>query len=335
MKKVLILFLSISIIACKQKKNIPDVTAIKIDLKVERFEKDFFGMDTTNIAVSLDSLNEKYPSFLRDYLYNILGALPQPDSVVKYVGLFKRDFKVFNDSAQQKFPTFNTYQKQIEHSFQFLKYYFPAYKTPASIITFVGPLEGTANAITASGVAIGLQSYLGKNFAAYQTQYVSEIYPAYKTRRFEPEYIPVNCMKGIIDDMFPYKGTGRPLIEQMVETGKRLYVLDALLPETADSLKTGYTQKQLDGCYINEKLIWSFFVENNLLYETEPNLIGIYVNDGPNTPELGASTPGFIGQFTGWQIVKKWMEKNKTISLNELMKKNPKELFEESKYKAN
>ena len=83
------------------------------------------------------------------------------------------------------------------------------------------------------------------------------------------------------------------------------------------------------------KNIWSYFIENNLLYETESNLIGVYVNDGPNTPDLGPSSPGFIGQFIGWQIVKKWMEKNKTVSLIELMKKDPKELFEESKYKAN
>lgn len=335
MKKLLLFLLLIEIISCTQKKNIPDVSSIKINLKVERFEKDFFSIDTNKVSASLDSLNIKYPSFLKDYLYNILGSFPQPDSVVKYVGAFKKDYQNIYAASQQKIISFDMYQKQIERGFRFLKYYFPNYKTPPAIITFVGPLDGTANAITASGVAIGLQSYLGKDFPAYQSQYISDIYPAYKSRRFEPEYISVNCMKGIIEDMYPYKATGRPLIEQIVETGKRLFVLDALLPEIADSLKTGYTQKQLDGCFANEKNIWSYFIENNLLYETEPNLIGVYVNDGPNTPDLGPASPGFIGQFIGWQIVKKWMNKNKNISLGELMNKNPKDLFEESKYKAN
>ncbi len=335
MKKELILCFIIFTFTCKSKKNIPDVSSIKINLKIERFEKDFFSIDTNKIAASLDSLNIKYPSFLKDYLYNILGAIPQPDSVVKYIGFFKKDYQNIYMASQQKIPAFEIYQKQIEKGFQFLKYYFPNYKTPQAIITFIGPLDGTANAITASGVAIGLQSYLGKDFPAYQSQYISDIYPAYKSRRFEPEYISVNCMKGIVEDMYPYKATGRPLIEQMVETGKRLFVLDALLPEAADSLKTGYTEKQLDGCFSNEKDIWSFFIENNLLYETETNLIGVYVNDGPNTPDLGPASPGFVGQFIGWQIVKKWMDKNKNVSLTELMNKNPKALFEESKYKAN
>lgn len=335
MKKLFLFLLLIEIVSCTQKKNIPDVSSIRIDLKVERFEKDFFSIDTNNVVASLDSLNIKYPSFLKDYLYNILGAIPQPDSVIKYVGFFKKDYQNIYAASQQKILSFDIYKKQIERGFQFLKYYFPNYKAPRAIITFVGPLDGTANAITASGVAIGLQSYLGKDFPAYQSQYIRDVYPSYKSRRFEPEYISVNCMKGIIEDMYPYKGTGRPLIEQIVETGKRLYVLDALLPELADTLKTGYTQKQLDGCFANEKNIWSFFIENNLLFETEPNLIGVYVNDGPNTPDLGPASPGFIGQFIGWQIVKKWMDKNKNISLPELMNKNPKDLFEESKYKAN
>ena len=85
-------------------------------------------MDTNAVAASLDSLNEKYPSFLKDYLYNILGALPQPDSVVKYVGMFKKEYQYVYDASQKKIPSFDIYKKQIESGFQFLKYYFPNYK---------------------------------------------------------------------------------------------------------------------------------------------------------------------------------------------------------------
>jgi len=334
MKKLFPFLCIVLLLACKSKKHHPDVSSIKIDLKVERFEKDFFAVDINHVEAALDELNVKYPSFINDYLYNILGALPQRDSVLKYVKLFKKDYQYIDDAAQQRFPSFDPYQKEIERGFQFVKYYFPNYRLPTTLITFVGPLEGTANALTSSGMAIGLQSYLGKNYPAYQTEYISEVYPAYKSRKFEPPYIAVNCIKNIIEDIYPSKAGGRPLIEQMVEAGKRLYLLDAFLPETADSLKTGYTQQQLEDCYKNEKNIWSYFIENNLIYETEPNLIGAYINDGPNTPELGAGSPGFIGQFVGWQIVKKWMERDTKISLDELMKKNAKELFEEAKYKA-
>ena len=57
------------------------------------------------------------------------------------------------------------------------------------------------------------------------------------------------------------------------------------------------------------------------------------MNEGPKTPALGNESPGFIGQFVGWQIVKKWMDKNEDISLDVLMKTNAKKIFNEAKYK--
>jgi 3-dehydroquinate dehydratase len=58
-----------------------------------------------------------------------------------------------------------------------------------------------------------------------------------------------------------------------------------------------------------------------------------YMNDGPNTQALGKESPGNIGQFIGMQIVAKWMEKNKDLSLDILMKTPGKQIFDEAKYK--
>ena len=64
-------------------------------------------------------------------------------------------------------------------------------------------------------------------------------------------------------DIYPEKNGSGPLIYQMIDAGKRLYLLDHFLPQSADSLKTGYTQQQLDGCYNNEADIWNYFVQNS------------------------------------------------------------------------
>lgn len=331
--KIFIFLAVIFLLGCKHGKHIPDVSNVHVQLTVERFEKDFFAIDTNNIPSSLNQLQKKYPEFVTDYIFKILASNPQPDSLSKYVKLFIRDYKSINDDASKNFSSFDVYQKQIEKAFQFIQYYYPQYPLPKKIITFTGPIEGIACALTSNAMAIGLQSYLGENYPAYKTDYINEIYPAYKTRKFTPGYITVNCVKNIVDDIYPQNSTGKPLVEQMIEAGKRLYLLDAFLPDTPDSIKTGYTQKQLEGCYKNEKYIWSYFVENNLLFEIDPSIISEYVNDGPNTPELGSEAPGFIGQFAGWQIVKKWMNKNEKVSLDELMKTSSKKIYEEAKYK--
>jgi hypothetical protein len=334
MKKIaLVLFVLAGMYSCKSKKNIPDVSNINVQLSVKRFDKDFFSIDTNNISSSLTQLQKDYPYFLNDFLYNIIASPPNPDSAMRKVKMFIHDYKPIYDSAQTTFASFDKTANEIKHGLQFVKYYFPDYKLPAQLITFIGPVEGYANVLTSSGLAVGLQLYLGKDFPVYHSELISEVYPDYQSRRFEPQYIPVNCMKNIINDIYSDTNADIPLIYQMIEAGKRLCVLDHFLPETADTLKTGYTQKQLDGCYKNEAFIWNFFIENNLLYTTDQSATRDYMNDGPRTEELGDASPGFIGQFVGWQIVKKWMNMDEKRTLKQLLQTPDKQIFEEAKYK--
>jgi hypothetical protein len=47
--------------------------AHEVNLETRRFEKDFFSIDTINIATSVKSLLKKYPRFTPDFVQNILG----------------------------------------------------------------------------------------------------------------------------------------------------------------------------------------------------------------------------------------------------------------------
>jgi len=330
---LVICIIAIYITACGTKKNIPDVSGIQIQLDTVRFEKDFFAIDTTHTEQALDNLQQKYPAFLNDYLYNLLGLPPNKDSVLPGINRFIHDYKPVYDSVMLKYPSIQTATKQLSHALQFVKYYFPKYKTPPALITFTGPLEGYSNVLTTSGVAVGLQLYLGKGYVLYNTDYIADRYPPYRTRRFEAGYIAVDCMKNIILDIYPTNDIDQPLINQMIEAGKRLYVLDACMPETADSLKTGYTQQQLDDCYNDEARIWNFFLENNLLFVTDQAQTRDYMNDGPKTETMTEKSPGFIGQFVGWQIVKKWMEQDSKRTLPQLLQTPARQIFDEAKYK--
>ncbi len=321
--------------ACKN-KNIPNVSNIKVDLTLQRFEKDFFSIDTTNIDQSLQQLNKKYPGFFQDFVFNILGLPSHPDSaaaVQRDVTAFIRSYQPVKNDADKVFASMDQVQKEVKKGLQFVRHYFPAYRVPNKMITFIGPINSYGNIITTDAFAVGLQLYMGSNYPLYQTEAGQGLYPAYISRRFKPEYIPVNCIKNIVDDMYPDNSAGRPLIEQMIGAGKRLYLLDHLMPQTADTLKTGYTKNQLEGSLKNEEFIWSFFVQNDLLYVSDPALTKDYMNEAPNTAALGQASPGFIGQFVGWRIVQKWMDKNEKVTLPELMQTNAKKIFTEAKYR--
>jgi len=329
---------------CKKKKKIPDVSNIKVELSTQRFEQDFFAMDTNKLNTDLQTLFEKYPSFSIDYLYNILAVPTQPDSIMQTVKLFRRAYNNVYEDSKKVFTNFSSSEKEIKQGFQFVKYYFPKYQLPTKLITYIGPWDAMIMLSDNSGgsgsvrtneeiMAIGLQLSMGKDYAMYKENVMQQFYPSFISRRFDKAYIPVNVLRVIIDDLYQQNAIGKPMIEQMIEAGKKLYLLDAFLPYAADTLKIGYTQEQLDGCYKNESAIWSFFITNDLLYQTEPSIIMEYMNDAPKTTALGDASPGFIGKFVGWQIVKKWIEKNEKKSLTDLLNTPAKTIFEQAKYK--
>ncbi len=283
----------------------------------------------------MERLRPKYPIFVNDFTNQILGFSAQipPDSVSKFMRLFIRDYRFVKDSADIIFKDLDPQMKQIKQGLQYVKYYFPAYKFPTKVITFIGPFDGYSDIITADAFAVGLQLHMGSNFSFYTSDISRDLFPEYISKRFGPEYIAVNCIRNIVDDLYPDKSAGRALIEQMVEKGKRLYLMDKLLPYTEDHLKIGYTKDQLQDCFDNEPVIWDFFLNNDMLNNSEQNVIKAYITDGPKTQELGEDSPGNIGSFAGWQIVKKYMNEHSGTKLDELMKKDAREIYTESHYK--
>lgn len=335
MKKTgLALLAAITLFSCRD-KNVPDVSNIKVDLTVHHFEQDFFAIDTNNLMGSLQQVGAKYPVFLGDFLYNIMELQDTSAQTQALLKKFIADYRPVKDSADKVFKDFDGIEKEVKKGLQFVKYYFPAYKPPVQLITYIGPMEGYSDVITRDALAVGLQLHMGSHYSLYSSSIGQSVFPAYISRRFTPDYVAVNCIKNIINDIAPEKSGSAPLVEQMVEKGKRLYVLDRLLPHTDDTIKTGYTAKQLQGCIKNEGNIWNFFLTNNLLYNIDPGQIKSFMEEAPNTPEMGEGSPGAIGVFVGWRIVQKYMDKNEKLSLNELLHKDPKQLFEESKYRPN
>lgn len=345
MKTALAVALACALIitGCRQQEG-PDVSGIAVPFTTVRFERDFFSMDTMRLAQSLDTLYAKYPQFFRDFTANILGLPPIQDSgtaAMTAIRQFLRDYRPVYDSVNKVFPDMEEEEEAIVDGLKHVRHYFPDYPLPQRLITFIGPMDayfqgsvgGYGDAITAEGLAVGLQLHLGRGFSMYSSEMGQALYPAYLSSRFTPAYIPVNCVKNIVDDLFPDQSGGRSLIEQMVEKGKRIYLVKKLLPSTPDSLILGYTGRQLEGCFNNEGLIWNYFVKNGLVYNNDPSQIKNYVGDSPNTPEFGDGAPGNIGLFIGWQIVKKYMSENTKGSLTDLMHTDPKLLFENSRYR--
>jgi hypothetical protein len=278
---------------------------------------------------------QKYPSFTGNYLTTILNTDPRwsEESANDYIRGFITAYRPLYDSSQKVFSDFSPYEKEIEKATQYVKYYFPKYKTPTNILTYIGPLDGFGDIIAEDAFIVALHHHLGNRFSLYSSPMVHDVYPAYISNRFEPAYISVNCMKNIVNDMYPEKYEDKSLVFQMVENGKRLFLLSLFLPEKEEHMLIGYTKKQMQDSYAHEKVIWDLFVQNNLLQNNDNNIVSNYIGESPKTKELGDASPGNIGSFAGWQIVKKYMKENEDEPVEKMMGTSAETIFEKAKYK--
>jgi hypothetical protein len=318
--------------ACGGDANKPDVSGIKVDLSVERFEQSLFKIDTNKIQQGLAHLRNAHPHFFPVYMQQILQLNPMDTASYSVIRNIIASYRPINDSIQQKYRNLDWLKEDLAESFRFVKYYYPQYRVPR-ILTFVATLDAPGVVLTQEHLGIGLHQYAGKNFSVYQAPELQQVYPSYISRRFDKEYMVAGCMKAIVDDVYPDQSVGRPLVEQMIEKGKQWFLLDHFLPDAPDSALTGYTQKQLDWAEENEGNVWTFMVKNENLYGIEPHVIQTYIGESPYTQGMPESSPGNIGQWIGWRIVQQYAQKNEKLTVQQVLQTPARTIFQGAAYK--
>ena len=231
--------------------------------------------------------------------------------------------------VQKKYADFSTVQSETEDLFKHVKYYFPETKIP-KVITVISEMDYNNRVIYADSlVIISLEMYLGKEHKFYQ-------FPSYIKQNFEQRQI----MPDIVSGFFKYKMAAnqeKSLLSNMIYAGKELYLKQLLLPDYSDADKMGYTAEQIIWCEENESYMWRYFIQKELLYSVDQKLIPRFINMAPFSKfylEIDNETPGRVGAWIGWQIVRSFMENNE-VSLQQLLSSSSREIFEKSKYKPN
>lgn len=319
--------------ACSNSKR-PSVNEINLKIKIERFDKALYAGKDKNIVQTDSLLRKNYGYFYEDYLFKMVGNESYTSSDI-LKGLYAD--KAFTDlykEVDSVFPNLDKQEQELTQTFKYLKYYFPELKLPRFIAFFSGFAYQTP--LGDDYVGIGLDMFLGANSKFYGAL-VGSI-PLYVSRRFTPDYILPRVSEYFIrENLVRERDQDRNLLSKMIYNGKILYLMDQIMPEQmADTLKIGYTQKQLDWCKVFEADIWAYLIQNNLLYETNFNKIQVFLSEGPFTPGLGEnnSSAPKLGVWVGWQIVRKYMEEHPELSLQQLMAEtDAQKILTQSKYK--
>ncbi|GAA4322090.1 hypothetical protein [Flaviaesturariibacter amylovorans] len=332
MTRYLLCAITVLLVACGGGRKKPDVSNIKVDLQLERFEQAFFRIDSNNIAAGLAGLRNAHPAFYGAFFNNIVGINPNDSSGQQLIRYMLRDYAPVHDSIRQKYPKLDWLREELTGSFRYVKHYFPDYAVPR-VVTFISTFDAPGAVLGPGFLGIGLQQFAGKNFSVYQVPEIQQMYPSYISRRFDKEYMTAAAMRAVVDDIYPDQSVGRPLIEQMVEKGKQWFLLDQFLPDAPDSVKTGYTGAQTEWVRENEGNIWSYVTKNENLYSIEPHVIQTYIGESPFTQAMSEASPGNLGPWIGWRIVQAYADAHPDLTPQQLLALPARKLFEGSKYK--
>ncbi len=312
-------------------KNIPDVSNINATAIIERLDQELFALDTTNVKEGLDKIMQAHPEFMNIYLNVILRDLTAPNqtpdemvrsfiSTSQIRGLYDTCMIVHNDIP--------ALENDFEQSFKFYKYYFQDKATP-KLISYISEFGLGTFAYGDSLIAFGWDFYLGNDYP-YNLTY----FPRYIQKGMTRDHIVAKSMEALMNnEVGDPKGTR--LIDHMIHNGKILYLVDQLLPYTPDSIKLVYSQKQVDWCEENELQMWTHLLGENLLYSSKMRDFQKLITPSPSSaPQMPPESPGRSANWIGWQIVKKYMERNPDETLEDLIAETDAQyILDKSKYK--
>jgi hypothetical protein len=308
----------------KEKKTSGSQSSSEASITIHRYEKALFPLDKNSLKPGLASISREYSLFLGNDWQDSINLM--------------RISNYLNDTAIQelyrlvisKYPDVSFLKKDLDDAFTRYRESFPGVKFPV-VYTYVSGLDVDNPVIYAdTAMVISLDLFLGSSVLAYKKAGI----PEYKIQRLNSDHLMPVCMQAVANTLVAREENKLSLLDQMVAAGKMYYFLDYTLPDVKDEFKIGYSQAQLDWCNNNEGNIWAFLIGNQVLYSSDSKMISKLMIDAPFTSGFVKESPGRLGEWVGWQIVKAYMQENSSVLLPELMKNtDAQSILKGSKYK--
>lgn len=329
-KIIYALILIILLTSCHRNRFDINTSKIKLNVKIDRFDRELFNSNPDSISTVVDDLYNKYGDFLDIFSYYVINiGRPNQKDYPANLQLFisdKLNREVFR-ATQKVFPDLKIQEEELTRAFKRYKFYFPEKKVPrvvAYISRFNNPYFTVSNYL-----GVGLDRYLGP-----ENEYYKQLdLPQYQKNNMFPQKIPSDLMYTWGANEFPFQDSVNNLLANIIYQGQLMLFLDATLPDEPDSLKIGFTRDQMKWVRNNERQMWEYLVEHKLLFTSDPMTIKKLIEPSPFTYYFTNESPGRAGIYIGWQILRRYARKYPDISFPDIMKeKDYEKILRMSKY---
>ncbi len=326
MRRVLIIISGLLVFASCQQKTCREVPPIgdEVDIQITRLEQQLFDLPDEASVVSFLETNELVSvNFLHSDQY------PSKDILARRIhGLVNDPYMdtLYSESVTAFEANEANFEEEITLLFSRLNYYYPGTAIP-NVSTMVTGLYNDLF-IGQEEIIIGLDYFVGPE-ATFKPQDV----PLYIQRRYTHRHM-VPIIAKFVANAHTRTGKENTLLSEMIDFGKVNYFVSRLLPCTPDSIILGFTPIQMEAIQKNREVIWTNFIENELLFETSEFMKQKFLGERPNIQEISKNCPGRVGAWVGWEIVELYMAQEDVTMQELLAETDHHKIFAKSNYKA-
>ncbi|MCW0488465.1 gliding motility lipoprotein GldB [Riemerella anatipestifer] len=225
-------------------------------------------------------------------------------------------------------------EKGLSELFARVQHYFPQFKTPV-VYLYSSAVQDVEVPVfyhaEKNWLFIDIAAFMGEGNRYYRgvNQYLQV--------SMNPQNLLPKAALALSEHIVPMDRSEQKFIDKMMYEGKLMLLQDALLPNTADYLKIGYTPKQYEWATQNKSNIWNFFVENDLLFSDDMQLSGRFLAPAPFSKfytEVDNESSPRVGVYTGWEIGRKFFKEKPETPLPQFLNMKGEEIFNQSKYQG-
>jgi len=313
------------VISCADNRFEVDISTVDYTAKFHRLDQEVFSED----VVSSSELAEVYGDFLGIYFREIM-QMPSPDNPMlsEFLQRFTSDptWQNLQEDIEKKYSNLSAQELILENALKSYSVHFDDLQLPQLVVFNSGFNVGIYPSNEWLGV--GLEWYLSPQNRVVQ-KLPPDLFPLYKREKMKPEYLAVNALKGFL--FFKHQNKlGDDLLASMVFRGKMLFITKALM-EVSDADLLNYSTEQLLWVVENEYAVWTYIIENDLVFSKDQKQIAKLINDGPFTPGMPPESPGGIGTWIGLQMVEAFMNEFKSYTLKDLLAASDRQILEQYK----
>lgn len=294
--------------ACREERALPKQEK-RPELSIKRFDRAFYQSDTALFQQELAQLKQDFPPFFASPNEALFWRRQREDSLQN--ALFSASEEVHGSLSALETELAEMLQRW---------YPFSQVTQPYQFYSYISGLDFQYPILVADSLCfIALDLYLGPDRPYYAAL------PLYLQELRHPRYLLRDITVALVESAMAPLPREASLIDYMLYHGRKLYLSSLLLPQLSEADLLRYSEEELAFCRAHEREMWVYFVENELLYQSNTELERRFINPAPfskfRTP-LDRDTPGMIGRWFGLQIVRAHYEKEGQ-ALRSLLEKSP------------